>query len=290
MSNGAGKIPADAGASRGRLLIVVTAVLWSLAGVFIKSLELHPLTIVFYRSLFAALFFLPWVKRKSWTISVPVLASVLSYTAAITSFVSANKLTTAANAIVLQYSAPIFVFIFARILFREAIAKLNLLTLLAGTVGVGIIFAGSAGRPDIGGVGVALLSGLLFSIYMTNLRFLNETDPAYLTFVNNFACCVALLPWVHSRLAFSAAEAATLGVMGVVQLGIPYFLFCKGLEKISLQEASLIVLVEPVLNPLWVALVFGEVPSLPTLIGGGIILLSLGFRYAAPLARRNVEC
>lgn len=279
----------NAAASRGRLLILVTAVLWSLAGIFIKSLELHPLTIVFYRSFFAALFFVPWIKRKSWTMSLPVLASVLSYTAAISSFVSANKLTTAANAIVLQYSAPIFVVIFARILFRETISKLNLLTLIAGTAGVAVIFAGSAGLPDIDGVGVALSSGLFFSIYMTNLRFLKETDPAYLTLANNLACCIALLPWIHSRLALTAAEAVTLIVMGVIQLGIPYFLFSKGLEKISLQEASLIVLVEPVLNPIWVALAFGEIPSRATLIGGGIILLSLALRYAPPLARRNFE-
>lgn len=279
----------NADASRGRLLILVTAVLWSLAGVFIKSLELHPLTIVVYRSFFAALFFLPWVKRKSWTTSLPVLLSVLSYTAAISSFVSANKLTTAANAIVLQYSAPIFVFIFARILFRETISKLNLLTLIAGTVGVAVIFAGSAGLPDIDGVGVALSSGLFFSIYMTNLRFLKETDPAYLTLANNLACCIALLPWVHSRLALTAAEAVTLIVMGVIQLGIPYFLFSNGLKKISLQEASLIILVEPVLNPIWVALAFGEIPSRATLIGGGIILFSLALRYAWPLLKNNVE-
>jgi drug/metabolite transporter (DMT)-like permease len=160
---------------------------------------------------------------------------------------------------------------------------------MAGTVGVAVIFAGSAGLPDIDGVGVALSSGLFFSIYMTNLRFLKETDPAYLTLANNLACCIALLPWIHSRLALTAAEAVTLIVMGVIQLGIPYFLFSKGLEKISLQEASLIVLVEPVLNPIWVALAFGEIPSRATLIGGGIILLSLALRYAPPLARRNFE-
>jgi drug/metabolite transporter (DMT)-like permease len=279
----------NADASRGRLIILVTAVLWSLAGAFIKSLELHSLTIVFYRSLFAALFFVPLVKRKSWTISPTVLVSVASYTAAISFFVSANKLTTAANAIVLQYTAPIFVFIFARILFREAISMLNLMTLIAGTVGVGIIFAGSVGLPEIGGVAVALLSGLFFSIYMTNLRFLEGTDPAYLTLVNNLTCCAALLPWVHSRLALTAVEAATLSVMGVIQLGIPYFLFFKGLKGVSLQEASLILLIEPVLNPIWVAHTFGEIPSRPTLIGGGIILLSLGLRYALPLSKRNFE-
>jgi drug/metabolite transporter, DME family len=272
---------------RGRLLILATAILWSLAGVFIKSLELPPLAIVFYRSLFAGLFFAPLIKRKSWTISLPLLVSVLSYTAAISSFVSANKLTTAANAIVLQYTAPIFVFVFARILFREEISKLNLLTLIAATIGVGIISAGSAGRPDMAGVGVALLSGLFFAIYMTNLRFVQAIDARYLTLVNNLACCVALFFLVRSELGLGAAEVFTLAVMGVVQLGIPYFLFSMGIEKISLQEASLILLVEPVLNPIWVAAAFGEIPSRATLVGGAIILFSLGTRYAWPSARNK---
>jgi drug/metabolite transporter, DME family len=280
---------ANPAANSGRLLILVTAVLWSLAGVFIKSLELYPLTIVFYRSLFASLFFVLWVRRTSWTINLPLLVSVLSYTAAISLFVSANKLTTAANAIVLQYTAPIFVFVFARVLFHEAISKLNLITLLLGTLGVGVIFAGSAGQPDLHGVRVAILSGLFFSIYMTNLRFLKRVDPGYLTLSNNIACCVALLPWVGSQLDLSLRETAILSVMGTVQLGVPYYLFSKGLERISLQEASLIVLVEPVLNPIWVALAFGEVPSRPTLIGGGIILLSLGFRYLWPLLNRSTS-
>jgi drug/metabolite transporter, DME family len=272
-------------ASRGRLLILATAILWSLAGIFIKSLDLHPLTIVFYRSLFAALFFLPLVRKSAATFDLPLAVSALSYTAAISSFVSANKLTTAANAIVLQYTAPIFVFIFARVLFRETISRLNLVTLLAGTLGVGIIFAGSAGRPDMTGVGVAILSGLFFAIYMTNLRFVTAVDARYLTLANNLACCLALFPWVRSRLGLTLADIVILGAMGVIQLGIPYFLFCKGLEKISLQEASLILLVEPVLNPIWVALAFGEIPSNATLMGGGVILLSLALRYARPLTK-----
>lgn len=270
---------ADAEPNRSRLLIVVTAMLWSLAGVFIKFLELHPLTIVFYRSLFAAFFFCLFVKRSRWKLNVPFIVSMVSYTAAISSFVSANKLTTAANAIVLQYTAPVFVFVFARIFFHEAISKLNLTTLSLGILGVGIIFTGSAGQPDAIGIGIAILSGLFFSIYMTNLRFLKAVDPGYLTLANNVACCALLFPWVQSQLSLSIGEAVTLGVMGIVQLGIPYFLFSKGLERISLQEASLIVLIEPILNPVWVALAFCEVPSGATLGGGGIILLGLVLRY-----------
>ena len=250
---------------------------------FIKSLDVHPLTIVFYRSLFAALFFAPLAPRKSWTASLPLAVTALSYTAAISAFVSANKLTTAANAIVLQYTAPIFVFVFARVLFREAVSRLNLLALFAGTLGVAVIFAGSAGRPDFHGIGLALLSGLFFAIYMTSLRFVKNIDPRYLTLTNNLVCAAALLPFVVGPgLALTGQQTLTLMVMGVVQLGVPYFLFSRGLEKISLQEASLLVLIEPVLNPIWVALVHGEVPSRATMIGGGMILLGLGGRYAWP--------
>lgn len=273
--------------SRGRLLILLTAVLWSFAGVFIKSLDLHPMVITFYRSLFASLFFFLFVTRQGWGVSVPLLVSVASYTAAISFFVWANKLTTAANAIVLQYTAPIFVFLFVRLFFREPIAKSNLLTLVFGMLGVAIVFAGSKGAQDLQGVTVAAFSGFLFSIYMVNLRFLRGFDPFVLTFANNLICSLALLPLAASGLAVSVDQILALAVMGVVQLGIPYYLFSKGLQSISLQEASLIVLIEPVLNPIWVALVVGEVPSAHTLAGGGVILFSLVVRYLRLLTRKE---
>jgi drug/metabolite transporter (DMT)-like permease len=270
----------DADARRARLSILGAAVLWSLAGVFIKTLALDPLAIVFYRSLFAALFFAPLVKSRSWKFPLPLLVSAVSYTAAVSAFVAANKLTSAANAIVLQYTAPIFVFIFARLLFGERISRVNLLALAACTLGVAILYAGGGGERDVQGVGVALFSGLCFAIYMTNLRFLKDIDACWLTFANNVACSLLLLPWIAGALAIDASDAAVLLVMGIVQLGIPYFLFSKGLERIPLQEAALIVLVEPVLNPIWVAAVYGERPAPATLIGGVLILLSLAARYA----------
>src|ERR1051325_8190016 len=91
-------------ARRARLSILAAAVLWSLAGIFIKALALNPLAIVFYRSLFAALFFAPFVRPGAWKFSAPLVISALSYTAAVSAFVAANKLTSAANAIVLQYT------------------------------------------------------------------------------------------------------------------------------------------------------------------------------------------
>ena len=272
--------------ARGRLLIVAAALLWSLAGVFIKFLDVSPLTIVFYRSFFAFLVFTPFVRRAEWRISGPVLISVLTYTAAISAFVSANKLTTAANAIVLQYTAPIFVFFFSRLVLGEKISRVNGFALFAGMIGVGVISLDSAGEPEMAGVALALVSGVLFAAYMINLRRTQQVSPIYLTWVNNAFCALALLFVVSSQLALTLNQLVILIVMGALQLGLPYFLFSKGLQSVPLQEASLIALIEPVLNPIWVALTVGEIPSAATLNGGVMILIGLGVRYLWPLLKK----
>jgi drug/metabolite transporter (DMT)-like permease len=278
----------DLKATRGRLLIVSAALLWSLAGVFIKFLDVPPLTIVFYRSFFACLIFTPFVRRADWRISGPVGVSVLTYSAAISAFVSANKLTTAANAIVLQYTAPIFVFLFSRIVLSEKVTKLNGLALSTGMLGVAVISLDSAGEPEMAGVLLALLSGLLFAAYMINLRRTSNVSPIYLTWINNAVCALLLLLVVVSQLGLTWDQLGILAVMGAVQLGLPYFLFSKGLQTVSLQEASLIALIEPVLNPIWVAVTVGEIPSTATLTGGGMILMGLSVRYIWPLLTGRV--
>jgi drug/metabolite transporter (DMT)-like permease len=95
-----------------------------------------------------------------------------------------------------------------------------------------------------------------------------------------------LLPLVWSHLALNLNDGLILAVMGVVQLGIPYWLFARAVSMVSIQEASLIVLVEPVLNPIWVALTVGEVPSPTTVLGGGLIVASLAVRYAWVILNR----
>jgi drug/metabolite transporter, DME family len=113
--------------------------------------------------------------------------------------------------------------------------------------------------------------------------------PVYLTWINNLACALLLLPMVKTQLMLSSTQLAILAVMGAVQLGLPYLLFSKGLQLVSLQEASLIALIEPVLNPVWVALIVGEIPSTATMAGGGLILIGLGARYVAPLLKKPAE-
>ncbi|HET9916753.1 MAG TPA: EamA family transporter [Candidatus Binatia bacterium] len=271
------------------MYILAAAMLWSLAGVFIKFLPIHPLAIVFYRSLFAALVFTPFLKRAELRCNGTILVSVLSYTAAISAFVSANKLTTAANAIVLQYTAPIFVFLFSWWVMGEKIARANSIALAVAMIGIGVISFDSAGEPEMMGVALALLSGALFAGYMINLQRTKSIAPVYLTWVNNLACALMVFWVVQAHLALTAAQTILLAVMGAVQLGAPYYLFSRGLRTVSLQEAALIALIEPVLNPLWVALIVGEMPSKATVWGGAMILLGLGVRYVWPLVGARAE-
>jgi drug/metabolite transporter (DMT)-like permease len=268
---------------RGRLLIFLAALLWSLAGVFIKLLDIHPLTIVFYRSFFASLVFVPFLKSSEFRFNRPIIVSVISYTAAITAFVSANKLTTAANAIVLQYTAPVLVYLFSRLVLGEKISTANGLALAVSVAGVGFISFDNAGEPEMSGVVLALLSGGLFAIYMLNLQRLREFSATYLTWLNNLICALLILPFVKAPLALSTEQLLIVAIMGAVQLGLPYFLFSRGLQTIPLQEAALIALIEPVLNPVWVALTVGEIPSFATVIGGAMIVVALAVRYLVRL-------
>jgi drug/metabolite transporter (DMT)-like permease len=212
---------------------------------------------------------------------------VISYSAAITAFVAANKLTTAANAIVLQYTAPLFVFLYSRVVLTQRITKPYAIALAVSMAGVAIISFDTAGDPQMAGVLLALASGVFFAIYMVNLQNMNETSPVYLTWLNNLICALILLPPVKSQLAVSMKEGFTLFIMGAVQLALPYYFFSKGVLTLSLQEAALIALIEPVLNPLWVALAIGEIPSLATLAGGSMILLGLSVRYLWPLLKES---
>ena len=270
---------------RGRILILLAALLWSLAGVFIKLLEIHPLTIVFYRSFFASLVFVPFLKSSQFHFNAAIIISVISYTAAITAFVSANKLTTAANAIVLQYTAPVLVYLFSRLVLGEKISTPNALALAVSMVGVGFISVDSAGEPEMSGVSLALLSGVLFAIYMVNLQQIKRISAVYLTWLNNLVCALLILPFLKAPLALSSDQLLIVAIMGAVQLGLPYFLFSTGLRTIPLQEAALIALIEPVLNPVWVALIVGEIPSFATLTGGAMILTALAVRYLGPLLK-----
>jgi drug/metabolite transporter, DME family len=284
---------------RYRVALVAAGVLWSLSGLFIKALTVHPawqssaLSITFHRSLFAALCLLPLLRGRTHPRPGHILFSILLYTLLLALYVASAQGTTAANAIFLQYTAPLYAVVLGPWLFGEPFQKADLGALGIAMVGVGILFFGNfrGGEqwPLIMGAG----SGVMFGFFLLWLRRLRYADPVSVTALNNagvaLICGIVLLivrPAEASlipRALFGETRllpvAGLLVLMGCIQIAAPYVLFSYGLQRIPGVEASLLALVEPLLNPIWVVLFIGEAPTPATLAGGLLIVAALAARY-----------
>ncbi len=266
----------------GVLLLIVTATLWSLSGPFIKLLHqqgagVSGLTIACYRSLIGGLAFLPfaWGRRKTLQ-TTPLfwpVGSVLMFTLMTACFVIATTQTAAANAIVLQETSPIWVFLLSPALLGERPRRQEGMALLVAMVGVAIIFLGHR-TADLPGLLVALTSGLGYGCLIITLRGLRHVDPLVVTALNLLGSGLLLAPAVLATSTFhvTAGQFALLVTLSLVQLALPYLLFSRALKTVEAPRASLIVLLEMLLNPLWTYLFVGETVPRATLIGGPFIL------------------
>lgn len=265
---------------QGRVMLVAAAVGWSISGAIIKSADMGALSIAFGRSLVAALCLAPLAWKRREPLDWGNLWLALAYTGSVTLLVAATKATTAANAILLQYTAPIFVFLLGIPLVGERPGWADWAGLALTMAGVGWIFAG-AGEADSLGVMLGLASGLSFGMLILLQRRYRHKDPYWVLGSNNAVVALLLLPWLGPEPNASEREVLLMVLMGVVQLGGPYLLFFMALQRVPAREAALITLLEPLLNPIWVALVVGELPSQSTKIGGAIVLAGVVLRYAA---------
>jgi drug/metabolite transporter (DMT)-like permease len=193
--------------------------------------------------------------------------------------VAATKATTAANAILLQYTAPVFVFLLGIPLLGERPGWADWTGLVLTMAGVGWIFAG-AGAADSLGVALGLGSGLSFGMLILLQRRYRDKDPFWVLGTNNALVALLLLPFLGPEPAATGVDVGLMVLMGVVQLGIPYLLFFMALQRVPAREGALITLLEPLLNPIWVALVVGEMPGPATQVGGAIVLAGVVVRYA----------
>jgi drug/metabolite transporter (DMT)-like permease len=298
----------------GIILLLAASCLWSLNGALIKltfksGQGPSAVAIAFYRSLFAGLFLLPLARGKFHTLCVTkeggrqldnsrglfqclmslrpaAILCVLFFTAMTACFVLANTKTGAANVIVLQYTSTFWIFGLSPWLLHEKPRAGDLWLLGVAMVGIGIIFAGSA-NTDLLGLTIALGSGLFFGLLSLMIRQMRDSDSGAVSVLNNLGSAVLLIPIV---LLFGGFELSTrslvlLMIMGVVQFGLPYYLYTLGLVRVAAYQAALITLLEVVLNPVWTFVAVGEKPPLPTVIGGTVILFALlGFFL---LARRR---
>jgi drug/metabolite transporter (DMT)-like permease len=261
-----------------RLMLFTAACMWSVGGLLIKEIDTGALNIVFFRCFFSALLLAPFLKGRRFPTRPDTLVSIVIFALLLVFFVGATKETTAANAIFLQYTAPIWVVIFAPMMIGENLRRTDALPLTVCLVGIAVLFAGNWSSGDALGLILGTASGLFFGLYFIWLRRMRYADPIAITAISCAGVAALLLP-VPLLSDLGMESLGLLAVMAAVQFALPYVLFTRGIAYVSGTEASLIALIEPVLNPIWVALFYGEEASTATIIGGAIILAGLGLRY-----------
>jgi drug/metabolite transporter (DMT)-like permease len=274
--------------NKGILYIVIATMFFSIGGVVIKSVSAGALTITTIRAATAGLIFLPFIKWRSVRFDKNLVLLVLSYGVLTFCFVNATKMTTAADAIILQCTAPLWLYLFYLISGRKKLVKSECIPRLAILAGILIILfdptnLGKGGDQAMLGNLLALGSGIAYAAEQYFMEKEYGISDKSIIGIANFFLVVVMLVCFHSQMDFvslSLQDWGLIAMLGVFQLGIAYSFFFKGVRWVSAFEASIISLLEPILNPILVFLFVGEQPSLYT-IGGyaaifaGIILTLL---------------
>ena len=259
------------------LLLVVTAILWSLGGLLIKSVNSNPLAIAGTRSAIAIIVLLLVLKKPKFTWSFAQIGAALAYAATTILFVTATKITTAANAIFLQSTAPIYVALLSAWLLKEKVKLQDWITVLIVMSGMVLFFLDNLSTTGIFGNIIAAMSGISFALFAIFMRMQKDGSPLESILLGNLITAAIGLPFLSHSMP-NASGWICLVILGVVQLGIPYILYSKAIVHVTALEAILIPVIEPLLNPVWVFLMLGEAPGPLALIGGLIVLLAITVR------------
>jgi drug/metabolite transporter (DMT)-like permease len=273
---------------KSRLLLVAAAVLWSTAGAAIKSIGLDAIQIAGARSLVAAIFLFLAARETRTRPDRRVLLVGVAYAVTVVLFVIATKLTTAANAIFIQDTAPLWVLLLSPWLLGERPTRGELLAVPVFGAGLGLFFMDELSPGQNLGNLTALASGVAFALSIVGLRTLRERGPAALAWGNVIAAAATLPLWGRGP-APGPADLALLLYLGVFQLGLAYLCFSRGVSGTPAIEASLLILVEPVLNPIWTFLVAGERMGPWAMAGGAVVLLATAWRTVAPVLTPRLE-
>ena len=278
-----------------RLEVLAAAALFSTGGAVIKAVHLAGWQVACLRSSVAALALFVLMREVRRRPNLRVLGVGLAYAATLILFVLSNKLTTSASAIYLQSTAPLYVLLLSPWLLRERIRPRDVVFMIALACGLGLFFVGfdpvsaTAPNPKLGNI-LAMASGLTWALTVMGLRALGRGGeswgPAGAFWGNIFAALLCLplaLPVAGSR----PTDWALVAFLGIFQIGVAYLFLIRGLERVSAFEASLLLLLEPVLNPIWTWLVHGERPGVWSIAGAAVILVATAvksWRDAASLA------
>ncbi|HMM20441.1 MAG TPA: EamA family transporter [Selenomonadales bacterium] len=276
----------DSDRARGIALLAITAVLWSTSGFGIKWIDWNPMAIAGARSAVAAVVIWAAFRQSPLRWNRPMLYGGAAYAVMMLTFVAANKLTTAANAVLLQYTSPVYVAILSALFLREKPRLYDWATI--GLIGGGIVlfFQDQMTAGTIGGNLLAIASGIAMAVMVVAMRRQKEGSPFGSVLLGNLLTFFCGLPFMVG------GEPGVTGwtviiALGSVQTGLAYVLYSIAIKKVTALEASLITVIEPILNPIWVFLLVGEGPGPWALLGGSIILTAIAARCVWPALKPN---
>lgn len=263
-------------ARKGLFFVFISALLFSMGGLLVKVIPWNSLSINSFRSLISVLMLLAFARltKQKLKLTPGVFAGGCAVCAATVLYAMANKLTTAANTILLQFSAPAFVILFMWLVFRERPRKLDVVACLAVFCGIMCFFLDSLGSGNLLGDGLALLSGVAYS-WVFLLNKIPGGDPLSSTTLGHAMGALIGLPWLLQETQFDASTLTAAIVLGVFQLGLAYVFLSTGIRYAPPISASLVSGIEPILNPVLVAIVLGEMLTPLSLLGGALVFLSV---------------
>jgi drug/metabolite transporter (DMT)-like permease len=269
---------------RAIFFLIITALLWSSGGLLIKWIPWNPIAIAGMRSAIAAVVMWLFKRKMNFTWSRFQIGGAFFYAGTVILFVSATKMTSAANAILLQYTAPIYVALLANWFLGETTTKWDWITIVTAFGGIFLFFLDNLSSGSWWGNIVAILSGVAFAGQTLFLRKQKDGSPLESLFLGNILTVLIGLPFM---LGSNPGATGWLGLflLGVFQLGFSYILYALAIKHVTALEAILIPIIEPILNPIWVLLLLGETPGKWAIVGGIIVLVSVTLRSVLTITR-----
>ena len=248
----------------------------------IKRIDWPPLAVAGGRGLIAAVFLAATSRGLRFTWSPVQLGAALAYAATTVLFVLANKLTTAANAILLQYTAPVWIALLGAWFLGERTMRTDWITVAAVIGGMALFFADGLQMGGLAGNLFGLGSGVSFALMILSLsKQKNSGPPLESIILGNLIAFAIGLPFIVRSPLPSHSGLVALALLGTVQLGVSYWLYARALRQVTALEAVLLPVIEPILNPLWALLALGEKPGSLALAGGALVLGAVTIRAVA---------
>lgn len=240
----------------------------------IKQSSLGALAIVGGRSAIAAIVLWLFIRRPHWTWSLPQVGGAIAYLVMVVLFVQSTQLTSAANAILLQYTAPIWVAIFSYWFLGERLRTMDYIATAAILVGMALFFADALTPAGLLGNVLAVLAGVALAWMTLFMRKQKDTSSLETVLLGNLLAAAVGLPFLMTA-QVQPGDWAIIGFLGVFQLGLPFVLYAHAIRSLSAIEAILISCLEPILNPILVFIVIGERPGPMALLGGVVVMIAV---------------